>query len=153
VNGQNEEALKQIHTALALGIRDARFFRHAGEIALASGDRPAAEGYVRQSAELNAPGVRTGGWPWSGFRSRRQGWKSPRNHQLRWQPQKNRGGRLEDLQLAYEAEIGSRSARAPSRSNRRCFHKDFATLVGIDLSGDRTTVASGLRMPNTDKLR
>jgi tetratricopeptide (TPR) repeat protein len=32
VNGQNEEALKQIDTALAVGIRDARFFRHAGEI-------------------------------------------------------------------------------------------------------------------------
>jgi tetratricopeptide (TPR) repeat protein len=32
VNGQNEEALKQIDTALAVGIRDARFFRHVGEI-------------------------------------------------------------------------------------------------------------------------
>ena len=61
MNGQKEEALKQIHTALALGIRDARFFQHAGEIALASGDRPAAEGYVRQSAELNAPGSEQAG--------------------------------------------------------------------------------------------
>src|SRR5260221_12619670 len=36
VNGQNEEALKQIDTALAVGIRDARFFRHAGEIRVGS---------------------------------------------------------------------------------------------------------------------
>jgi tetratricopeptide (TPR) repeat protein len=56
VNGQNEEALKQIETALAVGIRDAKIFQHAGEIALAAGDRPTAERYLRQSAELNAPG-------------------------------------------------------------------------------------------------
>jgi len=56
VNGHDEEALKQINTALAVGIRDARLFRHSGEIALAVGDRTAAERYLRQSAELNAPG-------------------------------------------------------------------------------------------------
>src|SRR5882724_3111572 len=56
VNGQNQEALKQIDTALAVGVRDAKFFRHAGEIALAAGDHAAAERYLRQSAELNAPG-------------------------------------------------------------------------------------------------
>jgi tetratricopeptide (TPR) repeat protein len=43
VNGQNEEALKQIDTALAVGIRDAKISRHAGEIALAAGDRPTAD--------------------------------------------------------------------------------------------------------------
>jgi hypothetical protein len=33
-----------------------KVLRHAGEIALAAGDRAAAERYLRQSAELNAPG-------------------------------------------------------------------------------------------------
>jgi tetratricopeptide (TPR) repeat protein len=56
VNGQNEEALKQINAALAVGIRDAKMFWHAGEIALATGDHSAAERYLRQSAELNAVG-------------------------------------------------------------------------------------------------
>ena len=56
LNGRNAEALKQIKTALAVGIRDANFFRHAGEIALAAGDHPAAERYLRQSAELNTLG-------------------------------------------------------------------------------------------------
>jgi tetratricopeptide (TPR) repeat protein len=55
-NGQNQEAIQQINTALAVGIRDAKILRHAGEIALAAGDRAAAERYLRQSAELNAPG-------------------------------------------------------------------------------------------------
>jgi len=52
-NGQDEEARKQIEQALTVGIRDARLFRHAGEIALATGDRAAAEKYLKQSAELN----------------------------------------------------------------------------------------------------
>jgi tetratricopeptide (TPR) repeat protein len=52
-NGQYEEARKQIETALAVGIRDAKIFRHAGEIALKSGDKAAAERYLRESAELN----------------------------------------------------------------------------------------------------
>ena len=56
LNGQNEEARKQITTALAVGIRDARLFRHAGEIALATGDHATAERYLRQSAALNDPG-------------------------------------------------------------------------------------------------
>jgi tetratricopeptide (TPR) repeat protein len=56
VNGQNQEALKQMRTALAVGIRDAKLFRHAGEIALATGDHVAAELYLQQSAELNALG-------------------------------------------------------------------------------------------------
>ena len=53
VAGQDAEARKQIETALAVGIRDARIFRHAGVIALKSGDRAAAESYLKQSVELN----------------------------------------------------------------------------------------------------
>ncbi len=53
VNGQDVEAGKQIETALKVGIRDAKLFRHAGEIALKSGDSVAAQNYLRQSAELN----------------------------------------------------------------------------------------------------
>lgn len=54
VNGQDAEARKQIETALAVGIHDARLFRHAGEIALKTGDIAAAEHYLKQSGELNA---------------------------------------------------------------------------------------------------
>jgi tetratricopeptide (TPR) repeat protein len=54
VNGQEAEARKQIETALAVGIRDASLFRHAGEIASKMGDTSAAEGYLKQSADLNA---------------------------------------------------------------------------------------------------
>jgi len=53
VNGQDAEARKQIETALAVGVRDAKLFRHAGEIALKTGDVPVAERYLKQSAELN----------------------------------------------------------------------------------------------------
>ena len=56
VNGDDSEARKQIETALAVGIRDARMFRHAGEIALKLGDKTAAERYLQESASLNAPG-------------------------------------------------------------------------------------------------
>jgi tetratricopeptide (TPR) repeat protein len=56
VNGQDAEARKQLDTALAVGIRDARLFAHAGEIALKSGDRAAAERYLRQSVSLHANG-------------------------------------------------------------------------------------------------
>jgi tetratricopeptide (TPR) repeat protein len=56
MNGQDAEARRQIETALAVGIRNAMFYRHAGEIALAAGDRSAAERYLRQSAELNTSG-------------------------------------------------------------------------------------------------
>ncbi len=55
-SGQYAEAQKQIETALAVGIRDAKIFRHAGEIALKSGDRVAAERYLKESAELNSMG-------------------------------------------------------------------------------------------------
>jgi tetratricopeptide (TPR) repeat protein len=56
VNGQYAEARKQIETALAVGIRDAKMFRHAGEIALKSGDKPAAERYLREAVKLNTLG-------------------------------------------------------------------------------------------------
>jgi len=55
VNGQFEEANKQIEAALAAGMRDAKLFRHAGEIALQCADRATAQRYLRQSAELNTP--------------------------------------------------------------------------------------------------
>lgn len=53
VNGRDAEARIQIESALAVGIRDPKLFRHAGEIALKTGDIPAAQGYLKQSAELN----------------------------------------------------------------------------------------------------
>jgi hypothetical protein len=43
VNGQDQEARKQIEAALAVGIRDAKLLRHAGEIALAAGNSSMAE--------------------------------------------------------------------------------------------------------------
>ena len=61
VNGQYEEARKQIETALAVGIRDAKLFRHAGEIALECGDRESAERYLQDSAAMNASGSRKPG--------------------------------------------------------------------------------------------
>jgi len=53
VNGRYQEAREQIEKALAVGLRDARLMRHAGEIALKAGDQVSAERYLRQSAELN----------------------------------------------------------------------------------------------------
>jgi tetratricopeptide (TPR) repeat protein len=53
VNGQDHEARRQIEAALAVGIRDARLLRHAGEIALKAGDRTAAENYLKQAADLD----------------------------------------------------------------------------------------------------
>jgi len=53
MNGRNQEARNQIEQALTVGIRDAKLFRHAGEIALATGDEAAAEKYLKQSAELH----------------------------------------------------------------------------------------------------
>lgn len=52
VNGQDQEARKQIEAALAVGIRDAKLMRHAGEIAL-KGDPAAAQKYLQQAVELN----------------------------------------------------------------------------------------------------
>lgn len=56
VNGQYKEARVHIETALAVGIRDPKLLRHAGEIALNCGDRKAAEQYLQQAAELNTVG-------------------------------------------------------------------------------------------------
>jgi len=55
VNGQDVEARKKIEAALAVGIQDANMLRHAGEIALSSGDIVAAQRYLRHAADLNAP--------------------------------------------------------------------------------------------------
>ena len=56
VNGQDAEARKQIETAMAVGIRDAKMLDHAGEIALKLGDKAAAERYLEDSASLHATG-------------------------------------------------------------------------------------------------
>lgn len=54
VNGQDQEARKQIEKALAVGVRDAKLMRHAGEIAFAAGDPVAAKKYLQQAAEANS---------------------------------------------------------------------------------------------------
>lgn len=54
VNGEDQEARRQIEAALRVGIRDARLTRHAGEIVLALGDRTAARKYLQETADLNA---------------------------------------------------------------------------------------------------
>ena len=56
VNGRDTEARTQIAAALALGIRDPKMLRHAGEIALSTGDRAAAEQYLLDSMKINTPG-------------------------------------------------------------------------------------------------
>jgi tetratricopeptide (TPR) repeat protein len=56
LNGRDAEARKQVECALAVGIRDAKLLRRAGEIAISLGDRVAAEHYWQLSAALNAPG-------------------------------------------------------------------------------------------------
>ncbi len=54
VNGSNQEARQQIEAALAVGVRDAKIIRHAGEIALALGDPLAAQKYFRLAENLDA---------------------------------------------------------------------------------------------------
>lgn len=54
VSGQEAEARRQIETALAVGIRDAKIFGHAGEIALKLGDRAGAQKYLQQAVSLHA---------------------------------------------------------------------------------------------------
>ena len=56
VNRRDIEARTQITAALAVGIRDAKILRHAGEIALSTGDRANAERYLLDAAKMNAPG-------------------------------------------------------------------------------------------------
>ena len=53
VNGQDAEARQQIERALAVGIRDAKFLYHAGEIAAKQNDRARATRYMKQSLDLN----------------------------------------------------------------------------------------------------
>ena len=55
VNGRDQDARKAIEAALAVGIRDAKLLRHAGQIALALGDRAAAEKYRLLSDALTMP--------------------------------------------------------------------------------------------------
>ena len=45
-----------MEAALAVGLRNAKMFEHAGEIALQTGDRTTAERYLRQAADLNSIG-------------------------------------------------------------------------------------------------
>ena len=52
-NGQYAEAKKQMETALAVGIHDAKLLYHAGAIAAKLGDTAAAQRYLRQSLDLN----------------------------------------------------------------------------------------------------
>jgi len=56
VNGRDTEARTQIAAALAVGIRDPKMLHHAGEIALSTGDRAAAEQDLLDSMKMNAPG-------------------------------------------------------------------------------------------------
>jgi tetratricopeptide (TPR) repeat protein len=53
VNGQYQEARRQIETALGVGLRDAKLMRHAGEIALKAGDRASAERFLQHATDLN----------------------------------------------------------------------------------------------------
>ena len=56
VNGRDAEARTQIAAALAVGVRDAKMLRHAGEIALSCGDRAAGEQLLLDATKMNAPG-------------------------------------------------------------------------------------------------
>lgn len=51
-NGEYSEAQQQIQRALSVGIQDAKLFRHAGEIALKTGDTASAQRYLHQAAAL-----------------------------------------------------------------------------------------------------
>jgi tetratricopeptide (TPR) repeat protein len=55
VNGRDAEAKQSIEAALAVGIQDARFFHHAGVIALGAGDKKAAAEYLQKAASLKSP--------------------------------------------------------------------------------------------------
>ena len=54
MNGRDPEARKQIDIALSVGLRNARIFRHAGEIARSMGDEATARKFLRESADLNS---------------------------------------------------------------------------------------------------
>ncbi|MGA8233470.1 MAG: tetratricopeptide repeat protein [Candidatus Acidiferrales bacterium] len=52
-NGRNQDAQKQIALALAVGVREAKIFYHAGTIAANLGDDAAATRYLGQAVELD----------------------------------------------------------------------------------------------------
>jgi len=52
VNGQDTQARQQVETALAVGVRDPKLFLHAGAIAQTLRNIPAAENYLKKSADL-----------------------------------------------------------------------------------------------------
>jgi len=54
LNGRDQEASKQIETAMSVGIRNARIFLHAGEIARSMGDEASARKLLGQAADLNS---------------------------------------------------------------------------------------------------
>lgn len=53
-NGEYKQARKHIERALAVGVRDAEIFYHAGVIALKLKDKTGAKRYLRESAALNS---------------------------------------------------------------------------------------------------
>lgn len=53
-NREYAEARQQIEKALAVGLRDAKLFYHAGAIASKLDDRAAAARYLKQSLDLNS---------------------------------------------------------------------------------------------------
>jgi len=54
LNGRDQEARSHIGMALSVGIRNARMFRHAGEIARSIGDEASAQSLLRQAADLKS---------------------------------------------------------------------------------------------------
>lgn len=56
VNGRYVEARQQVETALAVGIKDAKILRHAGEICSKLGETGSAQRYLHEAADLKAPG-------------------------------------------------------------------------------------------------
>lgn len=56
VNGQDVEARTQIDQALAVGVRDAKLFAHAGTISMKLGNRDKAEHFLRESVSLHTYG-------------------------------------------------------------------------------------------------
>jgi tetratricopeptide (TPR) repeat protein len=52
-NGQYEEARRQVERAVAVGTRDATLFSHAASIVTATGDRAAANRYLKMQLELD----------------------------------------------------------------------------------------------------
>jgi len=56
VNGRDVEARSRLDEALAVGVRDARLFAHAGSIAFTLGDQAKARLFLRESVTLNSSG-------------------------------------------------------------------------------------------------